>query len=139
MSTTPIADPSDLAVVLGVASVDEDRAAVLIELAQGLAETVISPLPYAARGVVLGIAARVYSNPQNVQSQTVGPYTAQFGTGASGGLYLSRQDRATLNRIAGRGGAFTFDVGPTASPVLPPWDSVGSYVQGFGTVEGFIP
>lgn len=121
------ATPAELFALLG-ATGDSDRAALLIQLAVDLCSTVISPLPAAARSVVLSVAARAYANPQNAQSQTVGPFSASYGHGASGGLYLSRQDRATLQRIAGRGGAFTFDTIPaTAGANLAPWDG-GSYL-----------
>ncbi len=117
----PVVDPADLAAVLGVGSLDDDRAAALIELAQSLCESIVSPLPDAARAVVLSVAARAYQNPVNAQSQTAGPYNVSYGPAASGGLYLSRQDRATLRRLSGRGTAFTIDPTPVDAGVGVPW------------------
>jgi hypothetical protein len=131
----PIVDPSDLEALLGSA-VDVNRASTLIELAQQLAESIVSPLPLSARAVVLSVAARAYSNPQNVQAQTVGPYTAQYGSAASGGLYLSRQDRASLKRLAGRGGAFSIDpLADDAGAGLAPWDQNVTWLTGVPLVE----
>jgi hypothetical protein len=42
---------------------------------------------------------------------------------APGGLWLTRQDKATLRRLAGSGGAFTIDTLPaSAGTMLPPWE-----------------
>lgn len=131
----PIADPSDLAILLG-SDVDVDRAALLIELAQQLCESIVSPLPASAEAVVLAVALRAYANPGNAQAQTAGPYSASYGAGASGGLYLSAQDRATLKRLAGRGGAFTIDPTPTdAGTGLQPWDTNVTWLNGVPIAE----
>jgi hypothetical protein len=40
----------------------------------------------------------------------------------SGGLWLTRNDKATLRRLNGGGGAFTIDTVPAgAGEALPPW------------------
>lgn len=136
----PIVDPSDLELMLGT-PVDFDRATLLLELAEALCESVVAPpLPDAARAVVLSVAARAYANPQNAQSQSMGPYSASYSQGsATGGLYLSRQDRQTLQRLAGRGGAFTIDTMPaTAGQNLAWWDTgaPGSGDVGWGSGWG---
>lgn len=127
--TEPIASPPELSSLLGQ-DVDESRAYVLLSLAQDLCSTIVSPVPPAARSVVLGVAARAYTNPQNAQSETVGPYAVNFGP-ASGGLYLTKQDRSMLRRVAGRSGAFSVNLIPPGAGVsrLPGWDRNG-YLQG---------
>lgn len=128
--TTPIADPSDLELLLGIADIDLDRATLLIELATELCQSIVSPLPDGARAVVLAVAARAYTNPGNAQAQAAGPYSVSYSPGASGGLYLSVQDRALLKRLAGRGGAFTVDPTPAdAGTGLSPWDQNVTWLQ----------
>ena len=115
---------ADLGLYLG-AEVREDRATYLIAQATSLCESIISPLPAGADAVVLDVAARAYSNPGNVSSQNVGPYSTSYG-GAAGGLWLTRQNKATLRRLAGGSSAFGIDpVNPdqikNATGELPYW------------------
>jgi hypothetical protein len=120
--TAPIAVPSDLGVYLtgDAAGVDSERAAQILGLAQSLCETITSPLTSAALPVILGVAARAYSNVTS--AATVGLGTAHIGYGTTGGslgvggLYLSRSDKSTLRRLAGRSGAFSIDLLPGAVP-----------------------
>lgn len=125
----PIATPGDMTAVLGT-PVDEDRAATLIELAQELCATIIDPVPATARSVVLDVAIAAYTNPAGVESEAAGPYPVTYGQGR-GGLYLTKQQRTTLLRIAGRGGAFSIDPTPsTAYGSLLPWDLYpGSFIE----------
>lgn len=120
-----IVGPPDLAALLGT-DFDEDdsRALAILGWAQALCESVVSPLPAGAEAVVLSVASRAYANPVNAQQQTAGPYNASYGSGASGGLYLSRQDLRTLLRLAGIGGAFTFDVTPAGAGENLSWWNV---------------
>lgn len=119
-------DPADLGTYLGVA-VDADRAMLLIYNATALCESVCKPLPPGADAVVLDVAARAYSNPTNATTQNVGPYAANYGP-VGGGLWLTRQNKATLRRLAGSGGAFTIDTLPaTGGAGLPWWDTVAPY------------
>lgn len=120
--STPIALPSDLATYLG-SSVDDDRATLLIQLAQDKCEAILTPLPDTAMGVVLDIAARAYSNPTNAQSQTTGPFSASFG-GVAGGLWLTRANLADLRRLADSGGAFTIDPTPEDASATNYWAQV---------------
>jgi hypothetical protein len=114
-------NPIDLGTYLG-ADVDQDRAQLLIDLAEQLCESVVSPLPDGSDAVILDVATRAYSNPSNAQTQGAGPFTAGFGA-VSGGLWLTRQNKATLRRLAGSGGAFTIETMPaTAGTGLPVWD-----------------
>lgn len=125
--------PNDLGTYLGGSNVDEARAEMLLGLAAQLCESVVAPLPAAADAVVLDVAARAYVNPQNVSQQGAGPFTAAFA-GGNGGLYLTRQNKATLRRLAGSGGAFTIDTMPaTAGQALPWWDRGG---WGFSDTAG---
>lgn len=130
----PIATSDDLAAVLGF-TVDPNRADLLLSLAQELCETIVSPVPANARSVVLSAAVRAYTNPQNANSETSGPFATNYGA-AAGGLYLTKQDRATLLRIAGRGGAFSVDPTPSdAGSGLPPWDQNVTWLNGIPVIE----
>lgn len=123
--STPIVIADDLGTYLG-ATVDSARATQLIGWAQALCESVVSPLPAGAEPVVLDVAARAYVNPSNASQQTAGPFSASYA-GSIGGLWLTRQNKATLRRLAGGGGAFTIDTTPAgAGQNLSPWD-VGQY------------
>lgn len=114
---------SDLGTYLGAADIDVNRATYLISLATALCTSIVDPLPDGADAVVLDVVARAYGNPANVTQQTVGPYSASYGT-VAGGLWLTRANKATLRRLGGGGGAFTIDTTPdTAGEGLPIWDS----------------
>lgn len=122
----PILDPSDLATYLGVdpSTIDTARAEQVLGFAQALCETVVSPLPAAAAAVVLDVAVRAWANPQNLMSESTGPFSANFGRIGDGGLWLTRQNKAALRQLAGGGGVFTVDILPaTAGQNLPWWDS----------------
>lgn len=120
--------PDDLTNLLG-STVDPVRAWTLLGLAQQLCETIVSPLPDNATAVVLDVAARAYANPTAVPSQVTGPFSVG---GAAGGIWLTRQNKATLRRLAGGGGAFTFDTMPaTAGSGLPWWDNASIQGDGF--------
>lgn len=114
--TSPLADPTDLQTFLGVDTIDTSRAALLIELAQDLCATVVTPLPATARAVVLDVAARAYGNPQGMQATHAGSFSVQWGAaqfgGALGGVFLTRGNKSTLRRLAGAGGAFSIDTLP---------------------------
>lgn len=119
-----LATPDDLGTFLGVPSIDAARAQLLLDLAEGEASAIVLPLPPAAKSVILTAAARAYANPEMVQSSSVGSVSASFG---SGGLYLLRNERRTLERMAGiGGGAFTIDPTPATAmqdyidPLEPP-------------------
>lgn len=116
--------PADLGTYLG-GNVDMDRAMALIGYATSLCTSVVNPLPDGSEAVILDVAARAYSNPANVMQQGNGPFSASYGS-VSGGLWLTRQNKTTLRRLAGSGGAFMIDTMPTgAGTMLPPWDHDG--------------
>lgn len=120
----PIVDPSDLASYLGVATVDDSRATLLIQLAQDLCESVIpAPLPDGAAAVIFDLVAHVWGNPLNVTQQSGGSYSVSYGS-APTGLTLTKAHTATLRRLAGGGGAFSVDLTPAdALTTLPYWDA----------------
>ena len=104
----------DLRIYLGLDTIDDDRATLMITQAVALAESVVTPLPDAASAVVLAVAGRAYANPQGIAYETIGPISVQR---PQAGLYMTKDERRTLKRLAGRGGAFTVD--PTPVDVDP--------------------
>lgn len=123
LSTVPVVSVSDFELYLGVSSIDQSRATLVLSSAQSLCEAIVSPLPNGAESVVLDVAARAFTNPTNVQSQAVAPFSVAYGA-VSGGLWLTNANKATLRMLAGgSGGAFTIDTMPaTAGAGLPWWD-----------------
>lgn len=110
----------DLGLYLGLAEIQGDRADLLIAQAIALAESIVKPLPDQATAVVLSAAGRAYVNPQQVTYETIGPQSVQRPAG-SGGLYLTKADKAALKALAGRGGAFTVDPTPADADPSPTW------------------
>ncbi|GAA3957866.1 hypothetical protein GCM10023085_45460 [Actinomadura viridis] len=108
----------DLALYLGLSEIDGARAELMIEQAILLAESIVTPLPEAASAVVLAVAGRAYANPQGVAYETVGPVSVQR---PQAGLYMTRDERRTLQRLAGRGGAFTVDPTPADADPEVTW------------------
>ncbi|MEV6854694.1 hypothetical protein AB0M89_12905 [Streptomyces microflavus] len=109
-----------LGMYLGLPEIDGDRADLLIQQAVALAQSVVRPLPDDASAVVLSVAGRAYVNPQQVSYETIGPMSVQRPSG-SGGLYLTKADKAALKSLAGRGGAFTVDPTPATADPSPTW------------------
>jgi hypothetical protein len=128
-----------LGLYLGLDAIDGERADLLIQQAVALCLSVVKPLPDEATAVVLSVAGRAYVNPQQVSYETIGPMSVQRPSG-SGGLYLTKADKAALKSLAGRGGAFTVDPTPTTadpSPTYPVDDAYGpplEYEPGWGWV-----
>jgi hypothetical protein len=117
--STPTVTSSDLEMFLGMdtGTINAMRASAAIQDAQNLCESIAFPLPLSANVVVKIVAARGYINPQGVQSETVGPYHAEWGTstgtgGGSIGPYLTRGDKATIRRLAGGSSAFSIETLP---------------------------
>jgi hypothetical protein len=102
--------PADLGTYLGT-DLDETRAQYLIDQATALCQSIVNPLPAGADAVVLDVAARAFVNPSNASSQGAGPYQVAYGP-AAGGLWLTRQNKATLRRLAGGSSAFSIDPTP---------------------------
>ncbi|WP_275558488.1 hypothetical protein [Streptomyces sp. 5-6(2022)] len=116
--TTPTAE--DLALYLGLDEINGSRADLLIQQAINLCQSIVTPLPDGASAVVLSAAGRAYVNPQQVSYETIGPMSVQRPSG-SGGLYLTKADKAALKSMAGRGGAFTVDPTPADATPWPSW------------------
>lgn len=117
--TLPV-DADELRVYLNMDQIDQARADLMIKQAVLLAESIVKPLPDAASAVVLAVAGRAYANPQGVAYETVGPISVQR---PQAGLYMTRDERRTLQRLAGRGGAFTVDPTPVDADPTVTWPS----------------
>ena len=100
---------TDLETFLGVTfdATDQARATQILGMAMDLAGSFVSPVPVEAKAVVLSAAARSYSNPEGLTQELVGPYQASR---PMAGIYLTKGERSTLRRLAGGGGAFSFDL-----------------------------
>lgn len=137
--STPVATPADLELYLGDAagSIDPNRAALILGMAQDLCETVVAPLPASAGAVVLSVAARAYTNVGSASQMGLGSAYVSFGatgSGGVGGLYLSRSDKAALRALAGRGSAFSADtlpVGANAVQTVTVSASSGTFTLAF--------
>lgn len=102
-------DTTKLATYLAT-DIDEDRAELLISLAEAQVEPITgSPIPDAADAVILSSVTRAYLNPTNAATQSAGPFTAAF---PSGGVYLTRAERAALMRTVGGGQHFVVETLP---------------------------
>ncbi|HET6634653.1 MAG TPA: hypothetical protein VFH77_06460 [Streptomyces sp.] len=132
--TAPTAE--QLGLYLDLPEVRGDRADLLIEQAIALCETVVKPLPEQATAIVLSAAGRAYTNPQQVSYETIGPMSVQRPQG-SGGLYLTKADKAALKSLAGRGGAFTVDPTPADADPSPSWPLGGAYGPGLEYEPGW--
>lgn len=125
-----------LGLYLGLEAIDGDRADLLIQQAVSLCLSVVKPLPEEATAVVLSVAGRAYVNPQQVSYETIGPMSVQRPQG-SGGLYLTKADKAALKSLAGRGGAFTVDPTPTTADPSPTWPMDDTYGPGLEFEPGW--
>jgi hypothetical protein len=109
-----VTTPADLALFMNV-TLDDDRAQQMLDIIEGFALAVISPLPPAAKGVILTAAARAYPNPSGTAAQSTAGSSTSWGWHGSGGTYLTRTELRMLQRMAGiGGGAFSVNVAPNA-------------------------
>jgi hypothetical protein len=133
--STPIAQPSDLELFLGMTegTINQDRATQIIGFAQTLCESIVYPLPSGAEAVVIMVASRAFSNPQAIVSETVGPFNVNRG--ANGGLYLTRQDKATLQRLNGGVTAFSIETLPSGTNAVQSITINGSPTGGTFTLS----
>ena len=119
--SAPIATPADLGTYLELApgTIDAIRATQSLLLAQDLCETIWSSLNATALGTVLAVAARQFNNVSSAHQLSLGTGHVSYGSQNTnmgiGGLYLSRSDKTTLRRLAGRGGAFSVSIMPTGT------------------------
>ena len=138
--TDPLVTPADLGVYLQRSDIDEARALMVIDDAQALCETILSPLPEQAAGIVRRVAARCYTNATSAHSVAIGSgnisYSSPTAAAGIGGMYLSRADKADLRRMGGGGGAFTIDPTPAdAGQGLQPWDTNATWLTGVPVAE----
>jgi hypothetical protein len=127
--------PADLGEYLNETDLDATRAQFIIDQAQALCESIVTPLPDGAEAVVLDVAERAFANPTAVggselglYSEGVGPFSTSTPGTAGGGLWLTENNIRTLRRLAGKGGAFTVDtLAATYTPTLPIWDSANVF------------
>lgn len=127
--STPLATPTELGTYLGETIAPADaRATLILQLAHDLCESVVAPVPTLAKGVELAIAGRAWTNVTSARQASLGSASISFGASfggenssvAVGGLYLSRSEKSTLRRLAGRAGAFTINLLQGKAPALVP-------------------
>lgn len=124
-----VANVLDLGVYLGLGSaIDVERAALVLELAEARCSAILSPLPDEAKGIVLDVAQRAYTNATGAQSQSVGQFSMSM---PSIGVSLTAANRRELRQLGGRGGAFSIDPTPAdAGTRLPVWDQNVTFLNG---------
>lgn len=105
-------DAADLGVYLDDEDLNSGRAQMLLDLAVTLCQSVTTPLAQAAKAVVLAAASRAYSNPAAANQMGLGSAQLSFGPARANGVYLTKGEKATLLRLAGRAGAFSVDILP---------------------------
>jgi hypothetical protein len=123
---TPVVSVPALGIYLNDDSIDNDRAEFMIGQAQALCESIVSPLPTGAAVVVTRVAGRGYVTATTTRGQQLVAAGSPFGLvpGGVGGIFLTRQDKADLRRMAGGGGAFTINLLPSDySADVPDWDA----------------
>lgn len=114
-SYTPLVSAAQLGVYLNDDSLDVDRAEDLLEDAQVLCESIVSPLPPTAAVVVKRVAGRAYVTVTSARQAQLAAAQAGYGAvpGGMGDVHLTRTDERDLRRLAGgTGGAFTIDMLP---------------------------
>ena len=125
---------SDLAIFLNVPGPDTTwnaRADQILGFAVDLCSSIVDPLPDAATGIVISVAARSFANPEMIASETVGPFTVQRPTP---GLFLTRSEKAALRRMAGGTSAFSVDTlpkGVSAVQLITVTGSGGTFTLSF--------
>lgn len=143
--STPLATTAELGTYLGQ-TVDDARASLVLQLSHDLCESVVSPVPPLAKSVELSVSARAYTNVTSAHQMSLGSASVSFGSQNSsmgvGGLYLSKSEKATLRRLAGRAGAFGVDLLPTSvpidsAPVVTGVDPGGMAAGGLVRIEGY--
>lgn len=129
--STPLATPTDLGVYLGQPiPFDDPRGFLLLQLAHDRLEMHVQPVPSAAKGIELAVAARAWSNITSANQMGLGSaqvsYGSQNSTFGLGGLFVSKAEIRDLRLAAGRRGAGSIDMVPPAVPpsTVPSVDGV---------------
>ena len=135
MSLPLMASVSDLADWLGEEIVVNDpRAVALIRRASALVRSEAGlewadEVPEDVQGVVIAVAARVWSNPNSAIQRTAGSFSERLSERAAEGMYLTDEERRVLSRYASvRFGIGTirtyredgYGGGPVWVPTAPP-------------------
>src|SRR5690348_5025888 len=116
----------------------------MLQLAHDRCGTIVSPVPAAAKGIELEVAARAFNNVTSAHQMGIGSAQVSYGAPNSsvgiGGLYLSKANIADLRRLAGRTGAFSIDIVPvdvpTTAPVVYSITPTGAVTGDLVRVEG---
>lgn len=121
----PLISVDDLSTYLNDPNLNQARAALMIDQAQALCESVVSPLPDIASTIVLRVAARAYTTvltSRQIQQQQAG---SPYGGMDMGAIRLWREDMTDLRRLNGGGGAFSIDLLPAdyVPPISPSYDT----------------
>ena len=120
----PVITSEDLGTYLNDPSIDVGRAAFLIDQAQTLCESIVTPLPAIASVVVTRVAARAYVTIQSTRQQQLAAAGSPYGAvPSSGGVYLTQYDEADLRRGSGGGGAFSINLLPADYVAPGSWGS----------------
>lgn len=112
------------------------RGQMILDLTHSLCQSVVNPLPAGSEVVVLDVAGRAYANPLEVGGQPAfyaegeGPFSTNTPGISGGGLYLTQENKATLRRLNGSGGAFMIDTTPAGAGQNIPWWDNGSVLSG---------
>lgn len=106
MSLPLMASVSDLADWLGDEIVANDpRAVALLRRASALVRSEAGvewadEVPEDVQGVVIAVAARVWSNPNSAIQRTAGSFSERLSERAAEGMYLTDEERRILSRYA---------------------------------------
>lgn len=142
----PLAIPAQLGVYLGRTDLDESRAGLILQLAHDRLEMYVAPVPAAALGIELAVAARAINNVTSAHQAGIGSAQVSYGAPNSstgiGGLYVSKSEIRDLRRLSGRTGAFSIDllpatVPPTVAPVVSNIDPDGAPAGDLARVTGY--
>lgn len=133
MPKLSIVSLDDFGTYLGNPSLEDSRAGFILDLAETLCTSIVSPLPTGAEIVILDVAERAYANPMSAGGSSLGLYAEGEGPFSDvspgtvgGGLFLTQENKATLRRLAGLGGAFMIDTAPAAAGQGLPWWDTGT-------------
>lgn len=128
---SPIVTTTDLGTYLSDSTINVPRAALFIEQAQILCQSVVNPLPDGAEIVVMRMAGRAYETVTQSRYAQAAAAGMPFGANpaATGEVRLFPSDEADLRRLAGGGGAFSIDLLPSGyvAPVSYDYDGFDTF------------
>lgn len=108
--------------------VDPAAAVQALAFADGLVRATVGfpapdPWPAALDAVVVRVAGRLYANPRDVQSESIGSRQVTFGQGA-GQSVLTAEERAWCARLGRRSGVYSVALSTPADLNVYPEDEV---------------